>query len=83
MILFFGTRPGKTEISQLSGLTCPYCSQRNTLTASMTSNWFHLFWLKLFKISAHTVIDCSHCKRAYFKEEFSPEMVQALDEAKK
>lgn len=79
MILFFGTRPGKTEIKQLEHVTCPYCDQIGTLTASKASNWFHLFWIKLFKISTTMVAECSHCKRVYFREEFSEEMQRAFE----
>ncbi|MCP4976571.1 MAG: zinc-ribbon domain-containing protein [Maribacter sp.] len=78
MILFFGTRPGREEIKKLHGASCPFCNQSNTLTASIQANFFHFFWIKLFKISKHEVIECSHCKRAYYKEEFTKEMEDAL-----
>ena len=77
MILFFGMRPGKSEIRELNNVPCPYCEQINTLTISKSSNWFHLFWIKLFKISSNTVAECSHCKRVYFEDEFSSDMKQA------
>lgn len=76
MILFFGTRPGKTEIKSLPGVKCPYCEQSGTLTLSQTSNWFHLFWIKIFRLSSHTVAECGHCKRFYFEHEFTEEMRQ-------
>jgi len=79
MIFFFGTRPGKTEIQILENVTCPYCAQIGTLTASKASSWFHFFWIKLFKISNTVVAECSHCKRVYFKEEFTEEMQRALE----
>lgn len=79
MILFFGTRPGKTEIKRLQYVSCPFCNQTGTLTVSMASNYFHLFWLKLFKISTSKIAECSHCKRVYYKEEFTQEMERALD----
>lgn len=78
MILFFGTRPGKTELQQLDGISCPYCEQNGTLTVSKTSNWFHLFWIKLFKIATTTIAECSHCKRVYYNEEFTKEMQHAI-----
>ena len=77
MILFFGTRPGKTEIKSLTGVSCPFCGQANTLALSSTSNYFHLFWIKLFKISTHIVAECSHCKRVFYKDEFTDEMARA------
>ena len=78
MILFFGTRPGKTEIQQLPHVLCPYCEQTGTLTISRTSNWFHLFWIRIFKISSKKVAECSHCKRVYFENEFTEEMEKGL-----
>lgn len=80
MIFFFGTRPGKTEIKRLHNVACPYCEQLGTLTVSKTSNWFHFFWIKIFKFSNNRVAECSHCKRVYFEEEFTPEMQRAVDQ---
>lgn len=81
MILFFGTRPGKTESLPLPGKQCPHCEQIGTLTVSKSNNWFHLFWVKLFKISSNTIAECSHCKKAYFEDEFTDEMQRALNKA--
>ncbi|QLG44416.1 zinc-ribbon domain-containing protein [Costertonia aggregata] len=80
MILFFGTRPGKTEIKKLPNVACPYCDLKGTLTASKSSNWFHLFWIKLFKISTQAIAECSHCKRTYYENEFTKEMDLAIKE---
>lgn len=78
MILFFGTRPGKTVQLPLPHTTCSHCKQLGTLTISKTSNWFHLFWIRIFKISTRMVAECSYCKRAYYEEEFTEEMNQNL-----
>ncbi len=80
MILFFGTRPGKTEIKHLEAVGCPHCEQVGTLTASKTTNWFHLFWIKIFKISSHLLAECSHCKRVYYETEFSEGMRLKIEE---
>ena len=78
MILFFGTRPGKEKTQEVRGVSCDYCHQNDTLTAYIRTNFFHLFWIKLFKLSKHEVIECSHCKRVYYKEEFTEEMANSL-----
>ncbi len=75
MIFFFGTRPGKTETKQLEGVLCPFCEQPNTLAAIKTSNWFHFFWIKVFRISSNTIAECSHCKRGFYEEEFSTDKI--------
>ena len=74
MILFFGTRSGKPETKILFNSTCSYCQQRGTLSAINQKNYFHIFWIKLFKISSTTRIECSHCKRGYYENEFTEEM---------
>ncbi|MFS4469658.1 zinc-ribbon domain-containing protein [Maribacter sp. 2210JD10-5] len=78
MILFFGTRPGKTVITQLPDTACPYCNQIGTLQVSKTSSYFHLFWIKLFKITTDTIAECSHCKRVYYENEFTEAMRKEL-----
>jgi len=81
MILFFGTRPGKPETIQLLNSTCPYCHQQGTLTVVSIKNYAHLFWIKLFKISSYTTIECSYCKRAYYENEFTEEMTREMMKA--
>ncbi|MGC1515245.1 MAG: zinc-ribbon domain-containing protein [Maribacter sp.] len=78
MILFFGTRPGKQEIKPLTEIRCPYCNQNSSMTLHCQTNYFHLFWIKLFRISSSKTISCSHCKRTYFENEFTEEMRVAL-----
>lgn len=78
MILFLGTRPGKREIKRLVGASCSHCGQTNTLSAVVQPNYFHVFWLPLFKIGTSRYAECSHCKGVYYKEEFTPEMERAL-----
>jgi hypothetical protein len=82
MILFFGTRPGKQEIKQLTQCACPFCQQQGSLTAITQANYAHLFWVKLFKISTNTYAECSHCKRMYYENEFTAEMAQELSQTK-
>ncbi|UJH68220.1 zinc-ribbon domain-containing protein [Allomuricauda sp. SCSIO 65647] len=78
MILFFGTRRGKQSIRQLQNVTCPHCKQRGTLSIISQPNYFHLFWIPLFRVQTLQFAECSHCRRAYYKEEFSKEMREAI-----
>nr|WP_299346123.1 zinc-ribbon domain-containing protein [Allomuricauda sp.] len=78
MILFFGTRPGKAKTQHLKGLSCPHCGQYGTLSAVSQPNYFHLFWIPLFTINTSQFAECSHCKRVYYKEEFTQEMQRAI-----
>jgi uncharacterized Zn-finger protein len=82
MILFLGTKPGKTTSKLLQNVPCPYCGNRNTLTAVTSTTYFHLFWISLFKVGTHTSISCSHCKKTYFKDEFTEEMKRSVEAEK-
>lgn len=78
MILFFGTRPGKKTQKRLEGISCEHCGQTETLTAISQPNYVHVFWIPLYKMGTSFLAECSHCKRVYYKEEFTPEMNRAL-----
>ena len=78
-ILFFGTRTGRPDSKLLQGAGCSYCGRENTLTATITPNYFHIFWLPLFTVSKFITAECSHCKRSYYKDEFTAEMERALN----
>ena len=78
MILFFGTKLGKKTVKKLRNVACPHCSQIGTLNAIIQPNHFHLFWIPLFKIGTSRYAECSHCKRVFYKEEFSPEMKKEI-----
>ncbi|TFG78642.1 MAG: zinc-ribbon domain-containing protein [Flavobacteriales bacterium] len=79
MILFFGIRPGKTHCVELTDIICPYCQNTDTLNVAITSNYFHLFWIKIFKIGTYKTVICSHCKKLYDQEDFSESMKIALE----
>ena len=78
MILFLGTKPGKTTSKLLQNVGCPYCKNKGTLTAVTGTTYFHLFWISLFRVDTHTTISCSHCKITYYKDEFSEEMERGI-----
>lgn len=50
MILFLGTKPGKTTSKLLQNVVCPYCENKGTLTAVTGTTYFHLFWISLFRV---------------------------------
>nr|WP_299535337.1 zinc-ribbon domain-containing protein [Ulvibacterium sp.] len=66
-------------MKRLTNVRCPHCNRIGTLTLSRASNFFHLFWIKLFKIYTARLAECSHCKGVFYKNEFTPEMESAMD----
>ncbi|WP_246865722.1 zinc-ribbon domain-containing protein [Croceivirga thetidis] len=64
------------EQRKLVGATCSYCKQTNTLNLIEQANFFHLFWIKLFKIHTNRFAECSHCKKAYLEKELPSEIIR-------
>jgi len=81
MILFLGTKPGKTTLITLQNIACPYCENKGTLTAVSSTTYFHLFWISLFRVGTATIISCSHCKKSYYEDEFTEEMRHIIETA--
>ncbi len=79
MILFFGIRAGKTIIIAIKNVKCSNCGQTNTLSGESTPNFFHIFWIPLFRVSTTQVIRCNYCKKGYYKEDFTKEMQLAFE----
>ncbi|WP_297703280.1 zinc-ribbon domain-containing protein [uncultured Eudoraea sp.] len=79
MILFFGIRPGKTTTINIRHIKCSHCNQPDTLSGESTPNFFHIFWIPLFRVSTTQVIGCNYCKKGYYKEEFTKEMQAAFE----
>jgi len=78
MILFFGIRPGKTRTINMRHIKCFHCNQPNTLSGESTPNFFHLFWIPLFRVSTTQIIRCNYCKKGYYKDEFTTAMRAAF-----
>ena len=78
-ILFFGTRPGKTTQYALPGVPCPYCFQEGKLWVYKQMRFVHLFWIPVYRLSPSEYVRCQHCKKAYAKKEYTPEMTQEID----
>lgn len=79
MIFFFGTKTGKKETKTLYNVSCPHCYQTGTLTTVSHPNYVHFFWIPIFKLGTSRFAECTHCKRVYYKEEFTPEMQRELN----
>ncbi|MEM8999709.1 MAG: zinc-ribbon domain-containing protein [Bacteroidota bacterium] len=78
MILFFGTRTGRRTSKRLEQISCTHCNQKGTLTVISRPNYIHLFWIPLLKIGTFQYAECSHCKKALYKDDFTPEIQKAL-----
>ncbi|MGB5270057.1 zinc-ribbon domain-containing protein [Eudoraea sp.] len=60
-------------------IKCTHCNQNDTLSGESTPNFFHLFWIPLFRVSTTQIIRCNHCKKGYYKEDFTKEMQAAFE----
>lgn len=78
MLLFFGSRSSKIKERKLRRTTCPYCQTPDSFTVSTYSKYFHFFWIPIIPLFKTNLAECSHCKKTYAEQEFSPEMKAAL-----
>lgn len=60
MFLIYGRKAKLKRAWQLNH-NCPHCSQPNTVTLGVATNYFHLFWIPFFPIGRTGVVSCSHC----------------------
>ena len=78
MILFFGTRTGKTRSFPLAEVSCPHCGQRDTLQATVQPHFVHLFWIPVYRLKPFRTAHCSHCKGVFHMDELPPAIREAL-----
>lgn len=79
MIYFFGTRASKIKERKLTKTICPYCSTPDSFLVSTYSKYFHFFWIPIIPLWKSNIAECSHCKKSYSAQEFTPEMQRALE----
>lgn len=77
MIFFFGTRSKNTKELPLNHVACTYCQVQNSLTLFTYKTYIHFFWIPIIPIITKSVIECAHCKKMYYEDEFSEEMKRA------
>ncbi len=78
MIIFFGVRPGKTKEVPLKGVRCPNCDHSGHLYLFSTPSFIHIFWIPVWRLNTTRIAECNYCKRGFYKEDFTPEMQQAI-----
>lgn len=79
MIYFFGTRASKIKQRKLAKTVCPYCSTADSFVVSTFGTYFHFFWIPILPLFKSNVAECSHCKKSYSLNDFTPEMQRALE----
>ncbi|HEX8428052.1 hypothetical protein [Hymenobacter sp.] len=63
MLFFFGTGNSRVNTVPLPDLACVHCGTVNSLTSTVFSRYFHLFWIPAFPIGKTSVTVCQHCKQ--------------------
>ena len=63
MIFFFGTRSSTLLTDKLYHTNCAYCNEPDTVYLSVTSSYFHIFWIPAFPIGKKYYSHCVHCKQ--------------------
>lgn len=73
MLFFFGTGSTHLGTMVLPNLTCTHCGKVESVTASVFSRYFHLFWIPVFPIGKMSVTVCQHCKQSLRTNEMPAE----------
>ncbi|MBO0357935.1 zinc-ribbon domain-containing protein [Hymenobacter sp. BT186] len=63
MLLFFGIGNTRITTVPLPGVACVHCGTTTSLTSTVVSRYFHLFWIPAFPIGKTSVTVCQHCKQ--------------------
>ncbi|MGB0527041.1 MAG: zinc-ribbon domain-containing protein [Flavobacteriaceae bacterium] len=71
IFLFFGTRTLDQKSTQRHDLTCSHCNIKGQILQYSQSEYFHLFWIPIFKIKTHEYGQCEHCKKHYYSEDLN------------
>ena len=80
MLLFFGSRKSRLKpIRRLKNTSCSYCQKQNTFNVITYSSYFHLFWIPLVPLFKTYTVECTHCKKTFNANEWSPDVQKSLD----
>ena len=63
MIFFFGTRSSTLLTDKLTNTSCIYCNEQDTVYVTVTSGYFHIFWIPVFPTGKQYYSHCVHCKQ--------------------
>ena len=69
MLFFFGLGQTRITTVALTGVTCTYCGTPNSVTATVFSRYFHLFWIPVIPLGKFSLTQCLHCKQMLDKKE--------------
>ncbi|TGE28358.1 hypothetical protein [Hymenobacter metallicola] len=69
MLVFFGLGQTRITTTALSGVACAYCGTPESLTATVFSRYFHLFWLPFIPLGKFSLTQCGHCKQVLEQKE--------------
>ncbi|MCB2379478.1 zinc ribbon domain-containing protein [Hymenobacter sp. BT635] len=69
MLFFFGLGRTRITTTPLAGVACAYCSAPNSVTATVFSRYFHVFWIPVIPLGKFSLTQCGHCKQVLEQKE--------------
>lgn len=82
MLIFFGTRSTKIKSAEIRGGTeCPNCKSMDSFEASTFAKYFHIFWIPFISLGKKTIVECSNCKKTYFKYQLPENVRRAIQQS--
>lgn len=75
MFILFGTRSSKLNNTYtLPGTSCAHCGNQDTIQVHVYGRYFHIFFIPIFPLWKTTVAECTHCRKSYAENQFTPPM---------
>ena len=77
----FGTNSKVVPCGQISVDRCPVCGQPSQMHVCRRYDYFHAFFLPIFRYNVHYIATCPHCASAYELDPQVGRQVQAAGSA--
>lgn len=70
-MVFFGTSEKEVKSGKISNVICDYCQENVNMYYTITSRYFHLYFVPLFPFKRNTVLACESCETVFISKRFS------------
>lgn len=81
-MIIYGSKGTHLRTEALPGVTCPNCSQPNTLRTSLYSRYAHVYWIPFFPYSKLAAVQCDHCQAGWENRQLPAVAASAVRELK-
>ncbi|HEX6426483.1 MAG TPA: hypothetical protein VF008_02310 [Niastella sp.] len=81
-MIIFGTRTSSYRKNNAISSQCSHCGNPASIHLQFATRYFHIFWIPIFPIGTIGLSECTHCKKAMYRNEMPPAMQVVYKEAR-